>query len=297
MAPRLETLVQHIGSLPTLPTVLLRVNDLVSNPKTSAQQLSRVVMEDQSLTVRLLRLVNSPFYGFPRRISTVTETLTILGFNQVRNLLLTVTVVDLLGGEESEDFSPMRLWQHSVGTAVAASVLAKQTGHQDREELFVAGLLHDVGKLVAFQVARKFFLQAIQIGRTRDLLLRDAEVEVFGYSHDQVGRLLAEQWKLPMRLTETIACHHRPDLAQAAQREAAIIHLADIISRALGLGSGGDDAVPPLSAEAWHRVRLVSSALGGLMKDIEAQYEDAQQLLLRQAPVRPGTAEQLTHVS
>jgi len=297
MAPRLETLVQHIGSLPTLPTVLLRVNDLVSNPRTSAQQLSRVVMEDQSLTVRLLRLVNSPFYGFPRRISTVTETLTILGFNQVRNLLLTVTVVDLLGGEESEEFSPMRLWQHSVGTAVAASVLAKSAGHEDREELFVAGLLHDVGKLVAFQVARKYFAQVLQLVRTRDLLLRDAEQEVFGYSHDQVGRLLAEQWKLPVRLTETIACHHRPDLAQLAQREAAIIHLADILSRALGLGSGGDDGVPPLSSEAWHRLRLAPSALGGLMKEIEGQYEEAQTLLLRQARVHPGPAEQLTHVS
>jgi len=297
MAPRLETLVQHIGSLPTLPTVLLRVNDLVSNPKTSAHQLSRVIMEDQSLTVRLLRLVNSPFYGFPRRISTVTETLTILGFNQVRNLLLTVTVVDLLGAEESEEFSPLRLWQHSVATAVAASVLAKCTGHEDREELFVAGLLHDVGKLVAFQVARKYFVQVIQVVRARDLLLRDAEQEVFGYSHDQVGRLLAEQWKLPVRLTETIACHHRPDLAQLAQREASIIHLADILSRALGLGSGGDDGVPPLSAEAWHRVRLAQSALGGLMKDIEVQYEEAQALLLRQTKVRPGPTEQLTHVS
>ena len=297
MAPRLETLVQHIGSLPTLPTVLLRVNDLVGNPKTSAQQLSRVIMEDQSLTVRLLRLVNSPFYGFSRRISTVTETLTILGFNQVRNLLLTVTVVDLLGAEESEEFSPMRLWQHSVGTAVAASVLAKRTGHEDREVLFVAGLLHDVGKLVAFQVARKYFLQVIQLVRTRDMLLRDAEQEVFGYCHDQVGRLLAEQWKLPVQLAETIACHHRPDLAQLAQREAAIIHLADILSRALGLGSGGDDGVPPLSAEAWHRLRLVESALGGLMKEIEEQYEEAQALLLRQTKVRPGPAEQLTHVS
>jgi len=297
MAPRLETIVQHIGSLPTLPSVLLRVNDLVNNPKSSALQLSRVIMEDQALTVRLLRLVNSPFYGFPRRIATVTEALTILGFNQVRNLLLTVTVVDLLGAEETADFSPMRLWQHSVGTAVAGSLIAKRIGHEDREELFVAGLLHDVGKLVEFQVARKFFLQALQVVKVRDLLLRDAEQEVFGYSHDQVGRLLGEQWKLPVRLGEAIACHHRPDLAQAAKREAAIIHLADILSRALGLGSGGDDAVPPLSLEAWQRLRLPEASLAGLMKELEEQYEEAQGLLLQRAPTQPGSTEQLSHVS
>ena len=114
MAPQLQkqlqNFVQHIGSLPVLPNILHRVNDLVNNPRTSALELSRVILEDPALTARLLRLVNSPFYGFPRRIASVTEALTILGFYQVRNLLLTVAVADLIGGEETTEFSPTKLW-------------------------------------------------------------------------------------------------------------------------------------------------------------------------------------------
>jgi len=147
MATKLDQLVQQIGSLPTLPSVIVRVNEQVANPKTSALDLARTILEDQSLTARLLRLVNSPFYGFPRRIATVTEAVTILGFAPVRSLLLTASVVDLLVGEETPDFSPTGLWEHSVGAAVGAGLIARYTRHEDREEVFVAGLLHDVGKL------------------------------------------------------------------------------------------------------------------------------------------------------
>ncbi len=295
MTPRVHTLVQQIGSLPTLPSVLMQVTDLVNNPKTSAFQLSRVILQDQALTARLLRLVNSPFYGFPRRIATVTEALAILGFYQVRNLLLTVTVVDLLSAEETPEFSPMQLWEHSVGTAVAAGLLARHVCPQDREELFVAGLLHDVGMLVEFQFLRKAFLQALARSRDEDTPIRVAEHQLLGFSHDQVGRLVAEQWKLPVTLTEAIACHHRPDLAQAAKRESAIVHMADILCHALALGSGGDEAVPPLDEEAWLRLRLPVTVLESLLSELEEQHEEAKAILLVRADTRPRRDVQVAH--
>jgi putative nucleotidyltransferase with HDIG domain len=280
MAPRLEFLVQQIDSLPTLPTILQRVTEMVNNPKTSALQLSRVILDDQAMTARLLRLVNSPFYGFPRRISTVTEAVTILGFHAVRNLVLTASVVDLLSANESSDFSPTKLWEHSVAVAVAGGLLARYTRHDDREELFVAGLLHDVGKLVLYQFAPADFVKALTLARREDLALREAEQRTFGYSHDQVGRLLVERWKLPVRLAEAIAYHHRPEVAQLAKREAAMVHLADILARALALGSDGDDAVPQLSAEAWARLELPASVLETLMAELEEQYQETQEILL-----------------
>ncbi len=295
MATRLDNLAQQICSLPTLPMVLQRVIDLVNNPKTSAFQLSRVILGDQALTARLLRLVNSPFYGFPRRIATVTEALAILGFYQVRNLLMTVTVVDLLGADETPEFSTLRFWEHSVGTAVAASVLAQYTRHEDREELFVAGLLHDVGKLVEFQFLPKEFLKVLSRARAEDLPIRVAEQQVLGFSHDQVGRLLADQWKLPIRLTEAITCHHRPELAQVAKREAAIVHLADILCCALGLGSGGDDAVPPLEEGVWQGLRLPLTSLEPLMAEVEDQHNEAREILLTPLHTRRKRAEWLVH--
>jgi putative nucleotidyltransferase with HDIG domain len=284
----LAKLVQQIGSLPTLPTVVL--------PKTSALQLSRVILDDQALTARLLRLVNSPFFGFPQRIATVTEAITILGFHQVRNLLLTTSVVDLLSPVETPGFSPAKLWEHSIGTAVAAGLIARYTRHEDREELFVAGLLHDVGKLVEFQLLRKEFLEALRVARTEDIPIRVAEQRVLGFSHDQAGRLLAEQWKLPIRLTEAVAFHHQPDLAQVAKREASIVQLANILCRALALGSGGDDAVPPLDRETWARLRLPLTVLDPLIAELEERRAEAQAILMPPQQARGRRVERLAHV-
>jgi putative nucleotidyltransferase with HDIG domain len=295
MPNRLEGLLEQLGSLPTIPSIIMRVTDLVNNPKTSALQLARVILDDQAMTARLLRLVNSPFYGFPRRIATVTEAITILGFHQVRNLLLTTSVVDLLSAEETAEFSPAKLWEHSVAVGVASGLLARQIRHEDREEVFVAGLLHDVGKLVEFQLLRKDFGEVLALAWAEDIPIRAAEQRVFGFAHDQAGRLLTEQWKLPIRLTEAIACHHRPDLAQTAKREAAIVHLADILARTIGLGSGGDDAVPPLDAEAWHRLKLPMSALDPLLVQVEEQYREAQTILLTPLQGRAARGERLVH--
>jgi HD-like signal output (HDOD) protein len=295
MAMKLDHLVQQIGSLPTLPSVIVRVNEQVGNPKTSALDLARTILEDQSLTARLLRLVNSPFYGFPRRIATVTEAVTILGFAPVRSLLLTASVVDLLVGEETPDFSPTGLWEHSVGAAVGAGLLARYTRHEDREEVFVAGLLHDVGKLVLFHFLTKEFLAVLETSRREDIPIRTAEQRLLGFTHDQVGRLLAERWKLPVRLSEAIGCHHRPDLAQVGKREAALVHVAEALTRALGLGSGGDDAVPMLEPETWRRLGLQTTVLEPLMIELEEQYADARAILLSSLDNRPRRAESAIH--
>jgi HD-like signal output (HDOD) protein len=295
MATKLDHLVQQIGSLPTLPSVIVRVNEQVANPKTSALDLARTILEDQSLTARLLRLVNSPFYGFPRRIATVTEAVTILGFAPVRSLLLTASVVDLLVGEETPDFSPTGLWEHSVGAAVGAGLLARYTRHEDREEVFVAGLLHDVGKLVLFHFLTKEFLAVLETSRREDIPIRTAEQRLLGFTHDQVGRLLAERWKLPVRLSEAIGCHHRPDLAQVGKREAALVPVAEALTRALGLGSGGDDAVPMLEPDCWRRLGLQTTILEPLMIELEEQYADARAILLSSLDSRPRRAENAIH--
>ena len=297
MTRKLDSLIQQIGSLPTLPSVIVQVNEKVNNPKTSALDLARTILEDQALTARLLRLVNSPFYGFPRRVATVTEAVTILGFHPVRNLLLTASVVDLLVSEEAPEFSPTALWEHSVGTAVAAGLLARYARHEDREEVFVAGLLHDVGKLVLFHFLTKEFIKVLEMARAEDIPIRAAEHRVLGFTHDQVGRVLAERWKLPVRLSEAIGCHHRPDLAQVGKREAAIIHAADILTRALGLGSGGDDAVPSIEPESWRRLALPSTVLESLMGELDEQYAEARAILLHSADSGPRRNQRAIYAS
>jgi len=280
MPDTLKAIVQQLQSLPLIPSVIVKVTEQASNPRTSALDLARTILTDQALTARLLRVVNSPLYGFPRRIATVTEAVTILGFNAVRNLLLSSSVVDLLAAEETPEFSPRALWEHAVGTAVGASRIAAYLRHEAQEELFVAGLLHDVGKLVLFHCQPKDYGAALQAARADDLPLRTGEQRVFGAGHDQVGRLLAERWKLPVRLGEAVGYHHRPDLAQVAVREATMVHAADVIAHALQLGSGGEDAVPALHQACWDSLGFPVGSFPSMMTEIEDRFEDVRAALL-----------------
>jgi len=288
-----DHLLEQIDALPSLPPVLLRVANLIRNPATSALQLASAILEDQALTARLLRLVNSPFYGFPRQIATVTETLTILGFRPVQHLLLTATVVDLLQAEETPEFSPFGLWQHAVGTAVAARLLARTAGYEAHEAVFVAGLLHDVGKLIQHQCLRPEFLEALALAREGDLPLHEAETRVWGFDHTQVGRALLAAWRLPAELCEAVGCHHRPSLARQAQWESAIIHVADILAHALGLGASGEDVVPPPEEAAWEWLGVPLTALEPLLLEIEAQHQALLGLLLGTLRAFPGLEDPL----
>jgi HD-like signal output (HDOD) protein len=175
--------------------------------------------------------------------------------------------------------------------------LARYARHEDREEVFVAGLLHDVGKMVLFHFLTKDFLKVLEMARTEDIAIRAAEQRVLGFAHDQVGRLLAERWKLPVRLSEAIGYHHRPDLAQVGKREAAIVHAADVLTRALALGSGGDDAVPAIEPESWRRLGLPGTVLEALMGELDEQYTEARTILLNSADSHPRRALGAGHAS
>jgi HD-like signal output (HDOD) protein len=161
----------------------------------------------------------------------------------------------------------------------------------------VAGLLHDVGKLVLFHLVTQDYLKVLGVARAEDVAIRVAEQRILGFTHDHVGGLLAERWRLPVRLSEAVAYHHRPDLAQTAKREASIVHAADVFTRALGLGSGGDDAVPALEPESWRRLGLPGDALEALMGELEEQYVEARGILLNSSEHSPRRIERVAHAS
>jgi len=270
-----QKIIDKIDDLPTLPRTVLKITELVNDPKSSARDLARVITDDQVLTARLLKLVNSSFYGFPQRISTVTAAIVLLGFDAIRNLLLTTSVFDLFANRNRQKKQVQeRFWDHSLGCAVGAKVIGNYLRHDKVEELFVSGLLHDIGKIVEMMYLPDEFTRVAATVNRKKILMISAENNVLGYNHADIGKLLAEKWNLPVKLVQVIAHHHQPANAGSFATEAAIVHLADIFCRALNMGHGGDDKIPPLDKFAWESLKIQTGAIETIMATMHREYRD-----------------------
>jgi len=273
--PDLKKVIAGIDDLPTLPRTVLKITELINDPKSSAKDLARIITDDQVLTARLLKLVNSSFYGFPQRISTVTNAIVLLGFDAIRSLLLTTSVFDLFGGRSRKRKQDQeKFWDHSLGCAVGAKVIGNFLRHDKIEELFVTGLLHDIGKIVEMLLMPSEFAKVVATINKGNILMVTAENQVLGYNHAEIGKLLAEKWNLPVKLVQVIAHHHQPSLAGTFILEASIVHLADIFCRALNMGSGGDNKIPPLDKLAWQSLKIKTNALESIMATMQDEFSD-----------------------
>ena len=271
----LTRIIRRVDDLPTLPRIVLKITELVNNPKSSARDLAGVITDDQVLTARLLKFVNSAFYGFPQNISTATDAVVLLGFDAIRNLLLTTSMFDLFSNKNKEnELKREKMWDHSLGCAVAAKVIGDYVRYDNPEELFVSGLLHDIGKIVEMLFLPDDFAEVVSMVENKNILMLAAEDHVLGYNHADIGRLLAEKWNLPSKLVTVIACHHQPGLAGSFSQEAAIVHIADILCRAMNIGSGGDNKIPLLDKNAWETIQLKLSTIEPIMQEIENQFKD-----------------------
>jgi putative nucleotidyltransferase with HDIG domain len=273
--PDLNRIIAQVEDLPTLPRTVLKITELVNDPKSSARDLSRIITDDQVLAARLLRLVNSSFYGFPQRISTITGAIVLLGFDAIRNLLLTTSVFDLFRNRKNGSFIRQeQFWDHSLGCAVGAKILGNHLRYDKVEELFVSGLLHDIGKIVEMIFLPDAFKEIVKLVKAENILMIAAEERILGYRHPEVGKLLAEKWNLPPKLSSVISHHHQPSEAGRFVFEAAIVHLADILCRSLNIGYGGDAKMPALDKAAWNLLRIRSQAIESILAEINREFNE-----------------------
>ncbi len=248
--------IEQVGELPTLPHVVQKLASMIGRPNVSAEEIGTLIEKDQVLSAKVLRLANSPFYGFPSRIASVAHAVVVLGLSVVKGLTLCATAFDMMKNAGMND-----LWRHSLGVAMTAHILGAKAGMKNPEEVFVGGLLHDIGKVVLYVKWPDVGQQITAAAKDSSQSRIDTERELFDVTHADVGGWLAIAWHLPTSLREPILHHHLPSAAQEAKLQTAIVHVADVLVKGLACGNTGDDLVPPLSRQAWELVGLDAQSL------------------------------------
>lgn len=271
----------RLKDLPTLPVIVTRIMQIAKDEKSSAKDLGRMIAKDQSISSRILRLANSAFYGYSRTITSIPQAVVVLGFETVKSLALSASVFDVLGRSDSRFFDREKFWLHSIGCAKACELLAKQVRYPDPETAFLAGLLHDIGKVVLDRIFPEEYQQVANSIREASRPIVEVEKEVLlGVGHDDVGFWLGQHWKFPPLLLESIHHHHHPEDSEPhGILLASLVHVADCITRKVGIGSGGDPLVPNIRLNSRKILNLDDDALLVLSMNLSKERANIEEFL------------------
>ncbi len=264
--------------LPEIPSVVFELNEVIANPLSSADHIARVVNRSPSLTALLLKIVNSSFYGFPSKIDKVSHAVTLIGTREISGLALGISILSIFKNIPKEMIDMYSYLKHSLACGILSRILAAQKNFGQTEQLFVSGLLHDLGRLILYLYFTEESRNILSRARNGNKLLYEEEHAYLGCDHAQVGKQLMEQWKLPLILENNVLYHHKPSEAQQPI-PAAIVHLADIIVNSLGIGSSGEKFVPPLDTAAWENLDLPLSGFDAAIGQTTHQFYALESIL------------------
>lgn len=277
-AARKRILIHKITNLPTLPTILQKIIALTESRDGNARKLGDLLSKDPSICAIILKLVNSAYYGNLRHISSINHAIVLLGFQMIKTIAMGVSIYSTRTGSGGR-FDREKFWQHSLGTASLARLIAEDAGlpaDLDRETVFLSGLLHDVGKVILDNFFPEEYGQVTEAVQKHNIWIGEAELEIMGLNHAEAGYHLARKWQFPLPIVHAIRYHHQPE--SCPEEDAflcVVVHAADHCCRRIGLGSGGDDTVPPLIPEL-DRFGIESDLLERAIASIERDREQIE---------------------
>lgn len=268
-----EKLIREELTMGTLPRIFHKLVDVINDPRSSALDAAEVIENDPELASRLLKIVNSSFYGMRAKVDNVSRAVAIIGGNQLLSLAVGLSVVTAFRGIPAEMVDMEGFWRHSVACGIAARLLAGYHKMPNSERFFVSGLLHDIGRLAFYAELPETARHVLERARASGRLLVDQEVHDLGFSHCRLGGLLLETWKLPLSLENNVAFHHDPKRAQH-RLEASVLQVADLLVNALELGTSGERYVPRLDEEAWRQLDMTMGMFIQVVEQLTMQLDD-----------------------
>ena len=253
---RVERILSSVYNVPTVPQIILEVSNLIEDPKTSASILGRMISNDQGLVTKILTIANSPLHGIPRRVATIDFAIVVLGFNQVKNIVVALSMMETLKVLGNKKFDQTKYWVHSILTAAAAKRIADDLGYQTSGEVFTAGLLHDLGIPIIYKYFNKEYKEITNAVNNNNMTYLEAEEQFLGITHQDIGRFLVDRWNLPVSIADVISFHHYPSLAENNRELIALVHLADYMTKQLKIGEFTWDDGGELDKEVIEILRL-----------------------------------------
>ncbi len=257
-----------VKSIPTLPIALQKAMALMDGPRTNIAKIGEIIAQDQSLTARVLKMVNSPIYGFPRRIASIHNALVLLGVNAVRGLLISSVVFEIVSRHMAG------LWGHSVACSTACKIIAKHLRFKEEEEYMLAGLLHDFGKVVISLQLPDAVRDIVSLVRNEDISFYEAEKLILGFGHTRVNAWMAAHWNLPIGITEAMTYHHNPMASENYKSITSVVHLGDFFARVFEVGHPGDTNVSEVSPHALKHLGLDQNDLREIVDRIGIAFAD-----------------------
>ena len=264
--------------LPEIPSIVFELNEVIANPLSSTDQMAQVINRSPSLTALLLKIVNSSFYGLPSAVDRVSLAVTLIGTRELSALALGISIMSIFRKIPSRLLSMPLFLQHSLACGIISRLLAAQKNMRQTEQMFTAGLLHDFGRLVTFIYFPDEALAVMQHAATTSVCLHAAETDLFGCHHGHIGQYLLNQWRLPLILENNVCFHHDP-MNAPDPAAAALVHVADLLANALGVGTSGERFVPPLDPRAWEATGLPVGCLEMVITQAVNQFNTLEILL------------------
>jgi putative nucleotidyltransferase with HDIG domain len=277
---------ETIRELPTLPLVANKINAILHDPTSSISDLSKIIEKDQSITAKLLKLVNSAHYGLPQRVSNINQAIALLGYRNISYIVMTLSVFDTLKNLENSSFNRRKFWVHSIAVGILSQKLAKESNFLLVDDIFTAGLLHDLGKVFLDGFLHEEFQAILNRAEKAGIAFIDAEHELFDVDHSMVGEWMARTWRLPLHVIGGIKHHHhepekRSGLSISQDPYIDIIKLADVCIRAGGFGQSGDGSGyrPTMEKTLFRRLPITREDVERIIGDIGLDLNKSEALL------------------
>ncbi|MBP7460335.1 MAG: HDOD domain-containing protein [Candidatus Delongbacteria bacterium] len=271
--PSLDKLVNGYIKLASFPDIYFRITEVLNNPGSSTSQIAEVVSKDISLSAKLLKLVNSPFYGLPTRVDSIKRAITLIGSNELTTLALGISILNCFKNIPSRLINMKLFWKHSITCAVTAGLISQYKVGLSEERFFIGGLIHDIGRLILLKTAPEIMKKILIRTISSTQPTYEIEREIMGFDHAELSSRILQKWRFPFALENMVEYHHAPSLAKYGL-EASIIHMADIVTIAMGMGVSGELYIPPIEKEAWIILGLSEGTLDPLIRQIDRQVSE-----------------------